>query len=146
MTRLLSLLAMFFVLALPVQAETLTGGTAAFNALRTSQGLGPVTWSRTLQRAAEMHAKDMAKRGYFSHADPQGRRLPQRLNRVRYRNFCFAAENIAKGQTSVAQVMGDWTRSRAHRANMVQPRVNEYGLAVAGDVWVMVVGAKGCRP
>ncbi len=59
--------------------------------------------------------------------------------------FCFAAENIAKGQTSLKEVMQSWANSSGHRKNMAHRKVTEFALARAnGNIWVMVLGTPGC--
>ena len=118
--------------------------TAALNAFRSEQGRSPVALSRPLQRAAEAHAQDMARRGFFSHSGSSGSSVGDRVRAQGY-GFCFVAENIAKGQKSLAQVMQSWAGSQGHRRNMADRRATEFALARAkGNVWVMVLAAPGC--
>ena len=59
--------------------------------------------------------------------------------------WCLIAENIAKGQTSQAEVMQAWANSPPHRTNMLRPGIRDFGLARApGDIWVLVLGATTC--
>lgn len=115
----------------------------ALNRLRTAAGTAPVRASEKLAAAAKAHAGDMAARGYFAHKGPNGSTLIRRMARQGY-GYCFAAENIAKGQTSLEAVMRSWQGSPGHRRNMLNAEAREFGLARAGTVWVMVLGRPGC--
>ena len=114
------------------------------NGLRAEQGLGPVTPSPRLEEAAKRHALDMSRRGFFSHEGSDGSDVMDRARRVGYA-ACAIAENIAKGQKTLSEVLGDWAKSPPHRKNMLSPEVRDYGLVRApGDVWVLVLGKDGC--
>ena len=69
--------------------QTATVSFAAnLNAFRADQGLGTVTTNRRLQRAAQAHAEDMEKRGYFSHQSvggPNGTSMSDRIAASGYR-------------------------------------------------------------
>mgnify|MGYP001030815105 CR=1 FL=1 len=125
-------------------ADPVSGAAQALNGLRAQNGLPPVALSPRLQKAAEAHASDMAKRGYFSHRGANGTTIGTRVKRTGYR-FCFVAENIAKGQKTLAEVMESWANSAGHRRNMLSDQARDFGLARAsGNVWVMVLGRAGC--
>jgi len=117
--------------------------TERVNAIRTAQGLSAIKVSRKLEKAAQAHATDMIKRGFYSHTGANGSSPGKRARRAGYR-WCIVAENIAKGQKSLAQVMEDWRKSPSHHKNMTNRQMREYGLANAGDVWVMVLAARRC--
>ena len=107
---------------------------------RVSKGLNPLAISPVLEAAAEAHARDMAKRGFFSHKGSDGSSVATRAKRKGYR-YCLIAENIAKGQASAAEVMQSWIGSKGHRDNMLRRKMREIGVAhVKGDIWVMVLG------
>lgn len=114
------------------------------NGMRAEQGLGPVTPSPRLEAAAMAHATDMAENGFFRHTGSDGSSVGQRAKKEGY-GWCLIAENIAKGQGSLTEVMGAWANSPPHRKNMLQARVTDYGLVRAeGDIWVLVLGREGC--
>jgi uncharacterized protein YkwD len=116
----------------------------AVNELRKTETRAPLSYSKALERIAEGHAEDMAKKDYFSHTGSDGSGIGDRARRAGY-GYCFIAENIAKGQRSLDAVMEGWTRSEGHRRNMVDRKATEMGLARAeGNIWVMVLGAPGC--
>lgn len=128
-----------WMLALPVLANP--AATRAVNDLRASAGKAPLAYSATLERAAQAHADDMARHGFFSHEGRNGSAVSDRVSAQGYK-WCFVAENLAKGQRGLGQVMQSWTKSKGHYTNMVHKRVAEFGLARAtGNVWVMVLAA-----
>ena len=116
---------------------------AALNALRAENGLAPLAYSDALNEAAVAHAQDMAQSGLFSHTGSDGSDVGQRVTRVGY-GWCVVAENIAKGQVDLAEVMQAWAGSPGHRANMLSPEVSEFAIAQGADaLWVMVLAAPG---
>lgn len=116
----------------------------SLNAIRREAGIHPVVYSEPLTRIAQGHALDMARGGFFSHRGSNGSGIGQRARRANF-NYCSIAENIAKGQTSLNQVMRNWRASPGHYRNMVSPKHTRYGLARAeGDIWVLVLGRPGC--
>ncbi|WP_299959917.1 CAP domain-containing protein [uncultured Roseobacter sp.] len=118
--------------------------TDALNAYRAENGRAPLAYSMMLQNAAEAHAQDMAVRGFFDHRGSDGSDVGERVSRQGY-EWCFVAENIAKGQPSLADVMQAWAGSQGHRRNMLSRQAQEFALVEApGRIWVMVLAAPGC--
>ncbi|SFS02988.1 CAP domain-containing protein [Yoonia litorea] len=119
--------------------------TRALNAFRAEAGLGSVRQSAVLTRSAQAHADDMRARGYFSHRSPNGPNGATMMARMAASgcDLRFAAENIAMGQRSEAEVLADWAASPGHRRNMLSARMTDYGLGRAGDIWVLNL-ASGC--
>lgn len=117
---------------------------SALNQLRGDAGLHPLAYSTELENAAFAHAKDMAQRGFFDHAGSDASDVGDRVSRTAY-VWCVVAENIAKGQRDLAEVMDDWAASPGHRRNMLSPDVQDFALVQgAGQIWVMVLGATDC--
>ena len=86
----------------------------------------------------------MARGAFFSHDGSDGSDVSARVARTGY-NWCVVAENIAKGQTGLAEVMKDWSESPGHRSNMLSAEVTEFALVQeTGNIWVMVLAAPGC--
>lgn len=142
--RLYAVLSAMFLLCSASGAAADATILSAVNALRADADRAALTYSTRLQRVAEIHARDMAARGFFSHRGSDGSTLSDRARRVGY-GFCFIAENIAKGQRPQQAVMESWVNSRGHRRNMLDRRASEIGLARAeGALWVMVLGRPGC--
>lgn len=118
--------------------------TGELNTYRQSQGLQELSYSRKLEQAAKSHAEDMVRRGFFSHTGSDGSDVGQRVRASGY-EWCFVAENIAKGQNSLDAVVTAWAQSRGHRANMLSRDAKEFALYEAADrTWVMVLAAP-CR-
>ncbi|MEM9524352.1 MAG: CAP domain-containing protein, partial [Pseudomonadota bacterium] len=117
---------------------------APLNAYRADSGRAPLSYSKRLQRIAQLHADDLRRSGRFSHRGSDGSDLGDRMRRAGY-GYCFAAENIAKGQRDRIAVLRSWAGSRSHRRNMLSRNAAEVGLARAdGNLWVMVLGRAGC--
>ncbi|MFU8834137.1 MAG: CAP domain-containing protein [Roseovarius sp.] len=120
------------------------GAQSRINADRAARDRGPLAVSVPLSRAAARHARDMALRGYFSHTGADGSTIAERVRREGY-GFCFVAENIARGQATLDEVLLSWMSSDGHRRNILHDQAAEFGLARApGNVWVMVLGRQGC--
>lgn len=132
--------------ALPVFAADVdrTAATRSINALRSDHNAADLKYSTQLEKAAQAHVEDMVRNGFFSHTGSNGSTIGTRLTRAGY-GWCAAAENIASGQRSLAQVMDSWTKSRGHRKNMLNTQVSEFALARGtGHIWVMVLARPGC--
>ncbi len=140
LTRLLLILV--FLLPAPLAANPTA--TDELNTFRKSQGLQGLVYSRKLEKAAKSHAEDMVKKGLFSHTGSSGSDVGKRVRKAGY-DWCFVAENIAKGQNGLDAVMSAWAQSRGHRANMLSRKAKEFALYEAADrTWVMVLAAP-CR-
>ncbi|SNS21510.1 CAP domain-containing protein [Antarctobacter heliothermus] len=112
----------------------------ALNAFRAENGLGPVSTNPQLEKAAQSHARDMARSGIFDHRGSDGSDPLVRVQRAGY-SACYVSENIARGQRSLSEVMVAWANSPGHRRNMLSDSASEFALVRgAGDNWVMVLG------
>lgn len=125
----------------PVRAAgDCSGGTAALdgeesaflgliNQYRASNGLGPLTVSNTLNKAAAWMVHDMGTKGYFSHTDSLGRAPAVRVQDCGYPSG--AGENLAAGTGwATAQAAFDaWKASPGHNANMLTGFYQVIGIA-----------------
>ena len=111
------------------------------NSARAGQGRGPITENARLSRAARDHAQDMVSGDYFSHTGRNGSSFSQRARAAGY--ACAAAENIAFGQQSEAEVVNEWMNSSGHRRNILLADASEYGIGRVGNMWVLMLG-RGC--
>ena len=127
--------------ASPQAVPASSGFDATLNQFRASIGQPSVQRSAPLNRAAQAHAEDMVARGYFGHRSPDGPNGVSFADRARAAgcNLRAAAENIARGQRSEAEVFRAWEGSRGHRDNMAGRSYRVFGLGRAGDTWVMVL-------
>ncbi len=92
------------------------------------------------------HAKDMAKRNYFSHTSQDGRSMEDRIVFAGYtfkgfKSFAIG-ENIAQGQQSIAEVMDGWFKSEGHCKNLMNRDFKEVGVAQYNDYWVQDFGGR----
>lgn len=110
----------------------------ATNADRARQGLGPLKWNPALARAAQKHAELMVGQRTLLH---QYRGEADVDTRVRQEgaHFHVAAENLAAAQTPAA-LETEWMHSSRHRANILDPRLNEIGVGIVrqgGYLWAV---------
>ena len=100
------------------------------NAHRRRAGVPPVSLQWQLNKAAQSHAVDMARRGVLSHIGSDGSSGGTRISRTGYRWWIWG-ENVAAGQTSPSQVVWAWLNSPSHRAVMLDRRFRHMGLGRA---------------
>lgn len=116
---------------------------AETNAVREAHGLGALRADAKLVAVARARSRDMARRGYFAHVTPEGRSVFM-IMREQKMIFGAAGENIAKTRRPAAdaprEVVRDWTKSPAHRANLLQEGFGRVGIGAvrtsAGEVVV----------
>ena len=94
---------------------------------RKKSGLPPLNTSPPLDRAAQIHACDMAIRGFFDHTGSDGSTAMVRVRGSGY-NACLAAENIAYGQRSSQEVVSGWIASPGHQRNILNSRATDIGI------------------
>ena len=106
------------------------------NNYRAQNGLGALTISTNLNRAAAWMAQDLGANGYFSHTDSLGRDPSTRAQNCGYPGG--AGENIAAGtvKDTAAEAFDMWKNSAGHNANMLNGSYKTIGIArqnVAGS-------------
>jgi uncharacterized protein YkwD len=74
----------------------------------------------------------MAENDYFSHTDPNGVGIQQRVSSQGY-VWQAVGENIAAGHTSVSAVVKGWLESPGHCRNIMSDAFTEMGMAKAND-------------
>jgi uncharacterized protein YkwD len=114
--------------------STNTGYTSQVLALTNSQrakaGCKALSVSSKLTKAAQSHSADMAAKNYFSHDSQDGRSPFDRMKDAGY-SFSAAAENIAMGQQTPADVMTAWMNSPGHKANILNCTYTQLGVGYA---------------
>lgn len=127
----------------PTSTAAMPAGSilSLLNRERAAQGRGPVSEDARLSRAARDHAQDMVSNDYFSHTGRNGSSFSARAQAAGY--TCAAAENIAFGQQSEADVMTAWMNSSGHRRNILLADATEFGIGRVGTMWVLMMG-RGC--
>jgi uncharacterized protein YkwD len=106
------------------------------NDIRRRNGLPILPEDGICRDAARGHSADMLNRNYFSHTDPEGRTLKERLPA----NLATrqGGENIWTGRGHdpreihyLAQmIMDGWMKSPGHRANILSPGYTHLGVGV----------------
>jgi uncharacterized protein YkwD len=125
--------------------------------VRTQRGLGTLARNAALETAAGEHTDDMLARDYFDHDSPEGGTFDKRILAAGYarkgqgwslgENLIWATGELATPNA----LMRAWMASKGHRANILNPRYRELGLAVrlgtptGGDAGVTVSAEFGAR-
>ncbi len=101
---------------------------------RSASALNTLTVSPALEEAARMKAEDMAAKGYFAHTSPEGVSPWYWFSKAGYA-FAYAGENLAIQFDDSAAVNAAWMASPSHRANILNDRFTEVGIATAKGVY-----------
>ena len=117
------------------------------NAERKARGLPALVLSAKLDKAAQGHACDNAKRKSISHTSSDGGTLKTRLRKAGY-SFRTAAENTGRGFASGKRAVEWWMNSPKHKDNILLRKAREVGVGIAVSPapdnklhWIIVVGA-----
>ncbi len=97
---------------------------------RVDHGLKPLKLDPTLMKIAADHARRMASMDRMSHTLPGEGSFSRRIAAAGFQ-ASMAAENVAAGQKSLAEVFEAWRKSPGHNANMLLPNVSLMGIALA---------------
>ncbi|MFM7089002.1 MAG: CAP domain-containing protein, partial [Candidatus Paceibacterota bacterium] len=116
-----------FALKAAVLPSVLTQET---NEKRIENALPQLSTNPLLVEAAEMKARDMAARGYFSHDTPEGKTPWYWLDQVGY-TYVYAGENLAVNFNESSDVTQAWMNSPSHRDNIIKDHYTEIGIATA---------------
>lgn len=103
------------------------------NKEREKRGLPLLEENQLLNEAARRKAADMFAFDYWAHTSPSGRTPWSFFHEVGY-NYVVAGENLAKDFSNPEAVVAAWMKSETHRANIVDPRFKEIGVAVVEGV------------
>jgi uncharacterized protein YkwD len=116
-----------------VADETFDGEEQAFlsiiNQYRVQNGVGTLTASTNLNRAAAWMAVDLATKNYFSHTDSLGRSPSVRA--INCGSPQGVGENIAAGwgQDTAQEIFAQWQASSGHNQNMLYGGYRQIGIA-----------------
>jgi uncharacterized protein YkwD len=119
---------------------------------RLEAGLLPLARSRALDRAAVLHAQDMAAEGYMEHEAPDGSTPGSRAAQAGYETppggAWLVVEAISARSDAPDGALGWWLSDGLHRRVVLRPTWREVGFGFApggpyGRFWVAVFG---CRP
>lgn len=104
------------------------------NENRISYGKGPLVMNPVLMGAAQSKADDMAMKSYFAHTSPEGVTPWHWFEKVGY-TFSYAGENLAVNFSDSIDVGESWMNSPGHRANILNDRFTEIGIATSRGVY-----------
>ncbi len=111
------------------------------NLARRRHGIGPLRYNPELRRAAAGLSQAMVATGSFSHYGPDGSTMTTRISHAGYLADAASfrvAENIGAGRGrahgSALAIVREWMHSAAHRANILDSSLHDFGVGVArGD-------------
>jgi uncharacterized protein YkwD len=116
------------------------------NVERADAGLRPLKLDKRLSKAARKHARDMARRKYFSHTSLGGASFVERIRRAGYLDgarYWTVGENLAWAthrQSAPRGITQMWMNSSGHRANILTPSFREVGVGIAYEAPVEGAG------
>lgn len=99
------------------------------NEYRAQKGLGRLTLSSTLTKAADWMSADMGVKNYFGHHDSQGRDPFERMNAFGYKFRTTKGENLAAGFGDAQSTFQQWKNSPSHNAAMLKPDFKVIGIS-----------------
>lgn len=102
------------------------------NIERSKAGRSALVENSELNRIARIKSEDFVNNNYFAHNSPRYG-SPFDMLRSFGVTFTAAAENIASGQRTAAEVMNTWMNSPGHGSNILNSTYNQIGVGVARD-------------
>jgi uncharacterized protein YkwD len=104
------------------------------NRVRRRNGLQRLTFYEELLPVAREYSRRMAEQKFFSHDDPEGRSVKERVEQADIK-WRMVGENLAYSNgyvNPVAASLHGWMNSTGHRANILAP---DFNLTAVG-VWI----------
>ncbi|MDI2588983.1 CAP domain-containing protein [Psychrobacillus sp. NEAU-3TGS] len=106
------------------------------NQERAKAGLKALQIDTKLTQSAQAKSQDMKDKNYFSHTSPT---YGSPFDQMKSFGITYnaAAENIAMGQRSAAEVVKAWMESPGHKANIMNPSYTHIGVGLSdsGYYW-----------
>lgn len=96
---------------------------------RATHGLRELEWNEELAKVARIHSRDMWRRQYFSHVNPDGADPFDRLRQAGI-SYLAAGENLALAPNTTIAHKG-LMESPDHRDNILSPEYGQIGIGVA---------------
>ncbi len=105
------------------------------NEERTNKQLPKLRINAQLNKAAESKLQDMFTQQYFQHVSPTGVSVSDLIRKAGY-EYIVVGENLALGNFGGdPQVVLAWMNSPGHKANILDPRFQEIGIAVGKGLY-----------
>jgi uncharacterized protein YkwD len=101
------------------------------NSERIKEGLPALKPQAQLFEAARAHAANMAKKAKLEHK-LDGKSTVERVKATGY-TYTIVAENLARGDVTLAEIVQAWMKSRSHRENILDADFTESGIGLARD-------------
>lgn len=122
--------------AAPGDPDAVDATLCLLNKERTSRGLGTLTESTSLRKAADRYAADMVARRFFDHVSPGGGTFMDRIKAAGWTpsGSWTAGENLAWGTGELgtpASIVDGWMHSPGHRANILNGTFTQIGIGIA---------------
>lgn len=108
---------------------SVTDVVAQTNQQRSAAGIGALTLNQTLSNAAAAKAQDMFAKQYWAHQSPEGKEPWAFISEAGY-TYVAAGENLARDFMNTPDMVNAWMASPTHKANIMNPRYEEIGIAV----------------
>lgn len=105
------------------------------NQERTNRFLPSLISNSKLTQAATSKSNDMLARSYFAHVDPDGNYVWYRIENAGYQPYLTLGENLAMDFSESKSVVEAWMNSPTHRANIVNEKFQDQGLAAIYGVY-----------
>lgn len=107
------------------------------NKERAAKGLKPLVMDSTLMELAMLRAIEIKANKNMQHIRPNGEKGYDIIEDA-WGFVWVSSENIARGQSSAEEVMGQWMNSQGHRTNILYPDFNRMGAGVCDGHWVQL--------
>src|SRR3989344_6248437 len=99
------------------------------NVAREANNIPPLKASTKLDIAAQEKLNDMLQDGYFAHISPDGTTPWFWIKNAAYQ-YIYAGENLAIGFSDAKETVEAWMNSPSHKANLLNNKYEEIGVAV----------------
>lgn len=120
--------------SVPKSILTEEGVMKQTNEARKISGLPALAGNKLLNEAASLKIKDMLEKQYFAHVSPIGEGIETVAEKIGY-DYIAIGENLALGDFENDKTLVDgWMASPGHRANILNSRFREIGIAVGKGV------------
>jgi len=119
------------------------------NEARRSNGLALLAWNPLLDKAAQRHSDDMARRGFVDETGSDGSSPRQRIEAAGYAAWPRQrvwAESIYAGQGAFDEALGFFLGDEGQRRILLNPKLREVGIGIARDnlrtYWTLTFGSQ----
>ncbi len=114
---------------------SIAGIVAFTNSERAKRQFPSLKNNRALNASAEEKLADMFSKQYFEHESPKGVSVADLIRNENYQ-YIVVGENLALGNFGGdQQVVTAWMNSPGHKANILDPRFQEIGIAVGKGLY-----------